>query len=84
MGFKKKYEDKIYGVTTLLDFGKYEGRSIGDIAEADPQYLLWACKSVQGFVLSQAVYKTVKENVVQTNDMLDDNHFYGEQDYLWK
>ena len=55
MGFKAKYEDKVYGITTTLDFGKYEGYTVGNILELDPEYILWASQYVSQFKMTKSV-----------------------------
>lgn len=41
---KKVYEPKHFN--DLMPFGKYKGRTIGDIIQYDPNYLLWCCDNL--------------------------------------
>lgn len=40
----------------LITFGKYKGRTILEVLEEDPQYLLWANENVEGFILNDAIF----------------------------
>ena len=46
---------------TILTFGKYRGRTVADIIEEDPAYLVWAHENVYWWHLEDTLYDTLKE-----------------------
>jgi len=46
---------KPYDLDSILDFGKYKGRTVEDVLDEDPRYLLWALESVERFETDAAV-----------------------------
>jgi hypothetical protein len=47
----------------ILWFGKHQGRTIEDVLDDDPRYLMWACENVDGFELDTAVMHELERNV---------------------
>ena len=41
----------VYKLTYTIDFGKYNGLSIKEVAEKDIGYLCWCVKNINDFVL---------------------------------
>jgi uncharacterized protein (DUF3820 family) len=39
----------VYDLDTPLAFGKYKGRTVEDVLQCDPAYLLWAMENVDQF-----------------------------------
>jgi uncharacterized protein (DUF3820 family) len=39
----------------VLTFGRHRGRTIEDVLEDDPRYLLWVCENVDDFELDDVV-----------------------------
>jgi len=67
LSLKAKYEDKVYGITTTLDFGKYKGYTVGNILELDPDYLIWAMGAVKEFKLTYSTKQLLFENPTEEN-----------------
>lgn len=44
---------------SVLRFGKHRGRTIEDVLEDDPRWLLWASENVDDFELDTAVMDAV-------------------------
>lgn len=42
----------MYSLDNPLEFGKYQGKTIREVAKTDPKYLLWCEKIIHGFTLS--------------------------------
>jgi len=38
---------------SVLTFGKYKGRTVASVSEADPQYLEWCLENIADFPLDQ-------------------------------
>ena len=86
MSLKAKYEDKVYGITTTLDFGKYKGYTVGNILELDPDYLIWAMGAVKEFKLTYSNRKLLMDysrKKTLFDSGFDDTEPYA-FDYLWK
>lgn len=47
-----RIDNKAYGLLAVIPFGKYEGKTIGNVIESDPQYLLWAEDNIPNFKLT--------------------------------
>jgi len=46
---------------TVMDFGRYEGWSLGDIAKVDENYLQWLCRMPVGRPLQREITKLLAE-----------------------
>ena len=44
---------KVYQLNSVLNFGKYKGRSIEAIAKIDPTYIDWCSRSIDDFFISE-------------------------------
>jgi hypothetical protein len=49
-----------YDLDTPLGFGKYKGRTVEDVLEEDPHYLLWALENVEQFDADKAVQDAIE------------------------
>lgn len=50
---------KEFVTMSKLTFGKHKGETIYDVAQKEPQYLLWCRKNIEWFNLSENCYKFV-------------------------
>lgn len=48
-----------YDLDSALDFGKYKGRTVEDVLDEDPAYLLWALENVERFETDKAVQDAI-------------------------
>lgn len=48
---------------TPLNFGKYKGLTPDEISEFDPEYIVWAWKSVHPRISSYWLYQTCKDDL---------------------
>ena len=48
-----------YDLDTPLAFGKYKGRTVEDVLEEDPAYLLWAAENVESFDVDAALQDAI-------------------------
>ncbi|HEX4112735.1 MAG TPA: hypothetical protein VH020_09390 [Stellaceae bacterium] len=48
-----------YDLDTVLDFGRYKGRTVEDVLADDPRYLLWAMENVERFEVDKAVQDAI-------------------------
>jgi uncharacterized protein (DUF3820 family) len=68
-----------YGNLTLndkMDFGKYKGKDIAQVACKDPQYLMWAEVNRERFSMNKEArlytWKKYKENnIIESNNMMN-------------
>lgn len=44
---------KVYGLNSLLEFGKYKYERLGDIIDRDISYIIWALNNVDIFALDE-------------------------------
>ncbi len=51
---------KIYELDTIITFGKYEGNSLKQISEKDPNYILWCCEFLEHFYISKQTIENIK------------------------
>ncbi len=51
----------IYKLESLMNFGKYEGRTVKKIACQDPDYLAWAIDEIEGFELDEKAEEEMEE-----------------------
>lgn len=49
-----------YDLDTPLGFGKYKGRTVEDVLDEDPHYLLWALENVEQFDADKAVQDAIE------------------------
>ena len=57
---KKSHVQKTYSLETTLTFGKYADLTVEQVLKTNPQYLLWANKNIDGFMLSQDVISMIE------------------------
>jgi len=55
----KAAASRVYDLDSNLDFGKYRGRSLEDILDEDPAYLLWALATVVRFQVDDALQDAI-------------------------
>ena len=55
---------------TVFTFGKHKGKTVKQVMEVDPSYLLWADNNVEGFELSD--YLRDKAEQYSYEDNMDD------------
>jgi len=51
----------------VLQFGKYKGSTIGEIADEDPKYLEW-CLDNDVFAMRDEDEETIRQDAVDRND----------------
>jgi hypothetical protein len=61
---KKQVAEDIFHV---MDFGKYSGKSVGEVFEIDPTYLRWAHNNTERFKLSDSMYNQLLEHLTRLN-----------------
>lgn len=72
------------GKGAKFTFGKYKDRSIKEILDEDPSYIVWANANVAGFIVSTKILKEATEAVddlkaARNEDIWDD--LFGEDWY---
>lgn len=68
-------------LTGILNFGKYRGKTINDVIDIEPSYLLWADKNIKELNLSKEVLYEVfdamleeqKEKINSERDVREEN-----------
>ncbi len=53
---------------TVIDFGHYAGRSIEDLAQADPDYLRWLARHPSGFRYRAEIARVLDSAVPRASD----------------
>jgi len=51
---------KTYELDTFITFGKYEGITLKQIFEKDPDYILWCCEFLEHFYISEQTIENLK------------------------
>lgn len=74
MSLEAKIKNAVCGLTYVIQFGKYNGYTVGTVLEINPQYLLWANDNVEGFKLTATILETAREMA----DEIENEHY----DYL--
>jgi hypothetical protein len=54
--------------STRLDFGHHAGRTIADLAEADPEYLRWLARHPSGVRYRAEIRRVLSSAVPQASD----------------
>lgn len=52
-------------LTGIIHFGKYRGKTIADILDLNPSYLLWADKNISDFKLSRKALYEVFDAILE-------------------
>lgn len=52
----------------VFTFGKHKGKTVKEVMETDPSYLLWADENVDGFKLSDYLRDKAEEELAAEND----------------
>lgn len=55
--------NKVYGFTATIPCGKYKGQIVGNVMELDPEWLLRAEQTYEGFTLTTLAHGITKENI---------------------
>jgi hypothetical protein len=64
-----------------LDFGKYKGKTPNEIADHDPQYLIWAFDNTKRKVCSRDLRDACQQDVMDDEaEMLYCLHYYYDFD----
>jgi hypothetical protein len=74
---------KLYGMKSEFDFGQYNGETVEEILELDPQYVLWCINNVEYFNPT----KSVKEEAVAEGSYCEpDDGDYDDADnwFFWE
>ncbi len=64
---------------TIMSFGKHKGKTVKEVMETDPSYLLWADDNVEGFELSDYLRdkaEEMDEKFTIENEFFKDLHHY--------
>lgn len=49
----------LYDLDDVMDFGKYKGKSVEDVLEEDPSYLLWLLENSERFEVDDALQDAI-------------------------
>jgi hypothetical protein len=69
----KRYYPTIQ-LTYKFSFGKYQGKTVKEVIEVDPAYLLWADSTIDWFILSDEVSKKVIDIIFEKKMMKQVHH----------
>ena len=53
---------KFYDLNSVISFGKFEGKTIREVADAQPSYLEWCSINLDHFFINQDIVEELKEN----------------------
>ena len=63
-------------MSEIMPFGKYKGIDIDDVAEADPQYIVWLADNTDIDILPESMVEDCREGAqAYEADKEDDLHF---------
>jgi len=57
----------------LMPFGKYKNKLIADIADIDPEYLLWANNKVDWFKIESDLYASLLLRTLNNSSIEEDD-----------
>ena len=60
---------KVYGLNSLLEFGKYKYERLGDIIDRDISYIIWALNNVDIFALDEKAMSFLIQSPYSQCDM---------------
>ena len=66
--FEKIGEAGLKTFDDVLQFGKYKGSTIGEIADEDPKYLEGCLDNVDDFAMSDEDEETIRQDATDEND----------------
>lgn len=52
---------KFYHVSDTFDFGKYEGMTLGEVLNLNPDYIYWCAWNIAGFSISDEALDEISE-----------------------
>jgi hypothetical protein len=67
-----------YELDTKLKFGKYNGETIETIIKIDPEYILWAASTIDGFKLSEKCGQLIEFLLGGDEDVNSNQHPNGD------
>jgi hypothetical protein len=67
----------LYGKTKVLWFGKYKGKTIGDVINGDPNYIAW-CVNENKFMINAATQKELDKSLEAFKENRIDPDYGGE------
>ena len=56
-------KSKFYSLPDVIGFGQYAGKTVADVLELDPKYLIWASSSIPEFDLHVMVLDEAKRRI---------------------
>ena len=65
-----------------LNFGKYKGKAPGDIAEDDPEYVVWLYENIDPKVCSRALYRSCQNH--EEDEYYPDGYEKYEDGNYWR
>ena len=72
-----------YGLSDIIPFGRYKGKSVKEVLELRPSWLVWAHEEIDTFNLSKKAVKLAKErDTTKRFEWFDGPDLYC--DYFWK
>lgn len=82
-------ETREYNLESILNFGKYKGKSVHYILHNDPSYLVWANDNIEWFKVSEGIYDEAcsgareqrRQYYIDNLDPIDYYDFCGGDDY---
>lgn len=61
----------IFEPQTVLQFGKYNGKSLEEVAQADAQYIYWCVKNIEKFLIDKDLFLSYQDKYKQEVDFGD-------------
>lgn len=76
-------KNKFTSLKDILDFGKYNGKTIKQILDHDASYLKWAIENIDRFMLSEKDEERIydKADMERTEWLQDNVNEFGWEDY---
>lgn len=82
-------ETRVYNLDSIINFGKYKGKSIFLVLQHDASYLIWAHNNVEWFKLTHSVYEVAydkasdekRQYYIDNLDPIDYYDYCGGDDY---
>jgi hypothetical protein len=71
------------GLTDVVTFGKYKDRTVEELLEEDPDYLIWVDEHVDFFPLEQEVVDAAIENAVGRPSHWAQHGSGGQNPFWW-
>lgn len=60
-GFLGAGSEMSHGLKTIFRFGKHIGKTMQEVADSDPQYILWLMENNEKFYITETVFERVEQ-----------------------